>query len=78
MTPPLIDISMIYVTLLPWPSSNLRWECDISLPDAAGCQRLKEELAARASSLNSFSSACLEMHLVNARHFLCRTIETSG
>lgn len=35
-TLPLIDISVIYGTRLPWPSSNWRWACDSSPPQAAG------------------------------------------
>lgn len=36
LTLPLIDISVIYGPALPWPSSNWRWPCDLSLSDAAG------------------------------------------
>lgn len=38
LTLPLIDISVIYGTVLPRPSSNWRWACDLSPSDAdAGC-----------------------------------------
>lgn len=50
LTLPLIDISVIYGTPLPWPSSNCGWACDLSLSDAAGCLLPEEASTKQASS----------------------------
>lgn len=58
LTLPLIDISVIYGTLLPWPSSNWRWERDLSPANSTGktSEEAQTERGFRFLSVNIFSS----------------------
>lgn len=77
LTLPLIDISVIYGTPLPWPSSNWRWECDLSPSNSTG--KMSEEALTENETPSwvlalyfwawIFSLLCLEMNLCSGIWF---------